>query len=53
MEAVVLLIAFAERGFSAYSPLGPSTGALAMLVVGAVVLFMRARPRHIASGVPA
>jgi lipopolysaccharide export system permease protein len=53
MEAVVLLIAFAERGASAYSPLGTATGALAMIVVAAVILFQRAKPRHIAPAVAA
>ena len=36
MEAMVLLIAFGERGLSAYSPLGPATGALVMIVGGGI-----------------
>lgn len=47
MEAVVLLIAFGERGLSAYSPLGPATGALVMIVGGGVALLIKARPRRL------
>lgn len=47
MEAVVLLLAFGERGFSAYSPLGTATGAIAMIVVALIALYMRVRPRPI------
>lgn len=45
MEALVLLLAFGERGLSAYSPLGPATGALAMIVCGGIALMIQARPR--------
>lgn len=45
MEAVVLLIAFSERGLSAYSPLGTATGALIMIVGAGVALLLRTRPR--------
>jgi len=45
MEAAVLLIAFGERGISAYSPLGPATGALAMVVIAGIILLLRIRPR--------
>lgn len=45
MEAGVLLIAFGERGISAYSPLGPATGALAVTAVAGIVLLMKIRPR--------
>lgn len=45
MEAGVLLIAFGERGISAYSPLGTATGALAMIVIAGVALLIRTRPR--------
>ena len=45
MEAGVLLIAFGERGLSAYSPLGTATGALAMIVVAGIALLVRVRPR--------
>lgn len=51
MEAIVMLLAFAERGISAYSPLGPSTGAWLMIVGGGAALFMRARPRRLGSAV--
>jgi lipopolysaccharide export system permease protein len=47
MEAVVLLIAFSERGLSAYSPLGTATGALLLIVVAGGALLMRTRPRPI------
>ena len=47
MEAVVLGLGIIERGVSAYSPLGPTTGALLMILVGGTVLALRARPRAI------
>ena len=53
MEAVVLLISFAERGLSAYSPLGPATGALAMMVVGGMALAIKAWPRPVGRAVTA
>lgn len=53
MEVVVMLLAFAELGVSAYSPLGPSTGALLMIIVGGGILLIRARPRRISAAVPA
>lgn len=46
LEAVVLLLAFAERGVGAYSPLGTGTGAAAMALVSLVVIVLRARPRR-------
>ena len=46
MEAVVLLLAFVERGVSAYSPLGPSTGALLLIVISGAVLLQRTWPRR-------
>jgi lipopolysaccharide export system permease protein len=45
MEAGVLLIAFGERGVSAYSAFGTATGALAMIVAGGAILLIRAWPR--------
>jgi lipopolysaccharide export system permease protein len=45
MEAGVLLIAFGERGLSAYSPLGLSTGALLLIVVAGSILLVRTRSR--------
>ena len=44
MEAGVLLIAFAERGLSAYSPWGAATGALVMIVGASLALLVRCRP---------
>lgn len=52
MEVVVMLLAFAELGVSAYSPIGPSTGALLMMVVGGIILLIRARPRAPGAVVP-
>jgi lipopolysaccharide export system permease protein len=46
LEAVVLLLAFVERGISAYSPLGPSTGAMVMIAVSVLVLVQRTWPRR-------
>ena len=51
MEAGVLLIAFGERGLSAYSPLGTATGALAMIVVAGVALLLRTRSRPLPAAV--
>ncbi|WDQ97999.1 LptF/LptG family permease [Devosia sp. J2-20] len=51
LEAVVLLIAFGERGFSAYSPLGPSTGALAMIIAGGGAVLIMTRPRKTLPGI--
>lgn len=46
MEAVVLGVGVIERGVSSYSPLGPSTGALLMIICGAVLLLVRIWPRR-------
>lgn len=51
MEAGVLLIAFGERGFSAYSPLGTATGALVMVVIGGAALLWRTRSRALPAAV--
>ncbi|UXN73206.1 LptF/LptG family permease [Devosia sp. A8/3-2] len=53
MEVVVMLLAFLELGVSAYSPLGASTGALLMIIVGGSTLLIRSRPRRIGAEVPA
>lgn len=50
MEAGVLLIAFAERGLSAYSPIGTATGALVLVIIAGCTLMMRMRPRPIILG---
>lgn len=52
MEAVVMLIAFGERGISAYSPIGTSTGALLLIVVAGIALLLRIRPRPIPLAAP-
>ncbi|MEO5805117.1 LptF/LptG family permease [Devosia sp.] len=49
MEAVVLALGIVERGVTAYSPLGPATGAMLMIIVGAVVLVFKMRPRALGS----
>ncbi len=49
LEAVVLLIAFSERGLSAYSPGGPWIGALAMIAAGGGALLMLSWPRRLQS----
>jgi lipopolysaccharide export system permease protein len=46
LEALVMLVAFGERGISAYSPLGTGTGAFALIVVGAAILAVRLWPRR-------
>ncbi|KKB13499.1 hypothetical protein VE25_01885 [Devosia geojensis] len=52
MEVVVLFIAFVDLAVSSYGLLGPQLGAVAgavlMLVIGAIALLVRARPRHVA-----
>lgn len=51
MEAGVLLIAFGERGLSAYSPFGTATGALVLAAIAGAILVLRARPRRIPAAV--
>jgi lipopolysaccharide export system permease protein len=51
MEAAVLLIAFGERGLSAYSPFGTATGALVLMAIAGAILVLRARPRRIPAAV--
>lgn len=46
MEAVVLLLAFAERGISAYSPAGAATGAILLIVISGLILVQRLWPRR-------
>jgi len=53
LEAGVLLVAFGERGLSAYSPLGPWTGALAMVIVGSIAMLILLRPRRPLQGITA
>jgi lipopolysaccharide export system permease protein len=45
--AMMMLVAFGERGISAYSPLGTATGALAMIVVAGIALLVRIRPHRL------
>ncbi len=51
MEAIVLVIAFIERGISSYSPLGPATGSGLMIAAGGVLLFVKLRTRHVSGSV--
>lgn len=53
LEAVVMLVAFGERGISAYSPLGTGTGAFLMIFGSLAVLALRLWPRRPIAGVPA
>jgi lipopolysaccharide export system permease protein len=46
LEAIVMLVAFAERGLSAYSPLGSGTGAIVLIVLASVALAIRLWPRR-------
>lgn len=46
MEAIVMLLAFGERGFSAYVPGGSLVGASIILVAGVVTLAYRLQPRR-------
>ena len=46
MEAIVMLLAFAERGLSAYSPLGSGTGAIILMVLAIVILAAKMWPRR-------
>ncbi|MDB5623617.1 MAG: LptF/LptG family permease [Devosia sp.] len=45
IEALVMLLAFAERGVSSYSPLGPGTGGVVLILTGVGVIVARAWPR--------
>lgn len=53
LEAMVMLIAFGERGLSAYSPLGGGTGAIVLIILAAGLLAHRLWPRRAVSGLPA
>ncbi|WP_297108988.1 LptF/LptG family permease [uncultured Devosia sp.] len=46
LEALVMLVAFGERGISAYSPLGTGTGAIMLILAGGAILAFRVWPRH-------
>jgi lipopolysaccharide export system permease protein len=53
LEALVMLIAFGERGLSAYSPLGTGTGAIVLILMAVAVLAYRVWPRRPVAAVPA
>ncbi|SMQ62350.1 lipopolysaccharide export system permease protein [Devosia lucknowensis] len=46
LEAFVMLIAFGERGLSAYSPYGNGTGAVVLIAVAVALLAYRLWPRR-------
>lgn len=46
LEAIVLLVGFAERGVGTYSPLGVGTGAVIVTVVASAVLVCKIWPRQ-------
>lgn len=46
LEAIVMLVAFGERGVSAYSPLGSGTGAVILVIVALAILAIRLWPRR-------
>jgi len=47
LEVGVLMLAFVERGIGAYSPLGPATGAVMMIVAALVIIAVRTWPRPV------
>ncbi|MHA6298851.1 LptF/LptG family permease [Devosia sp. CAU 1758] len=53
LEAIVMLLAFGERGISAYSPWGSATGAIVLVVLASALLAYRLWPRHPTGVVPA
>ncbi|SFV35255.1 lipopolysaccharide export system permease protein [Devosia crocina] len=46
LEAVVLIVGFAERGIGTYSPLGVGTGAIGLIVLSILILAYRLWPRR-------
>lgn len=53
LEAIVMLLAFGERGISAYSPLGSGTGAIVLILLAIGFLALRLWPRRPLRGAPA
>lgn len=53
LEAIVMLVAFGERGVSAYSPLGTGTGAIVLMLAAGAALAWRLWPRRPLAGAPA
>lgn len=53
LEAFVMLVAFGERGISAYSPLGSGTGAILLILAGGTILLFRLWPRRPMEAKPA
>ncbi len=53
LEAIVMLVAFGERGISAYSPLGNGTGAIMLILAGSIILAVRLWPRRPIEAKPA
>lgn len=46
LEAVVLVVAFIERGIGSYSPTGPGTGAMILIALSGALLAIRVWPRR-------
>ncbi|WIY53823.1 LptF/LptG family permease [Devosia sp. YIM 151766] len=46
LEAVVMVVAFVERGIGSYSPLGTGTGAILLIGLSALILAIRLWPRR-------
>lgn len=53
LEAIVLLVGFAERGVGTYSPLGVGTGSVVLILVSGAVLAQKLWPRQPRAMVPA
>ncbi|NGP18973.1 hypothetical protein [Devosia aurantiaca] len=53
LEPLIVVVAFLERGISAYSPLGSGTGAVLLIVIAVALLAYRLWPRRIGVGVAA
>lgn len=53
LEALVMVVAFVERGIGSYSPLGSGTGSIALILVSGLVLAVRVWPRRPIAGAPA
>ncbi|KKB81150.1 hypothetical protein VW35_03075 [Devosia soli] len=53
LEAIVLLVGFAERGIGTYSPLGPGTGSILLIAMSGFILLRKSWPRRPIAMVPA
>lgn len=46
LEAIVMVVAFVERGIGSYSPLGVGSGAILLILISTVILATRLWPRR-------